>query len=242
MPPMDPRDRIIVALDTQDQAELLAWSKKLGPEVGAFKIGLEALYGIGPKACLETIGVYGRQRRNVFVDCKLHDIPETMKRAAQTFIGHPSIRFLNVHASAGPTGMRAVASVKGDALLLAVTVLTSLDDEECVRIFGADTQDTVERLAELTQGCGVDGIICAPTDVAALRKRFPGMLLVTPGVRPEWAAANDQKRVMTPKEAMRAGSDYLVIGRPITKPPESMVGSPAVAAQSIARDIGDVKL
>lgn len=231
---MDPRDRIIVALDTHDQAELLRLAKLLGPYVGHFKIGLEAVHAIGLKEALNIVAPYGRQRRCVFVDTKLHDIPATMAGAAKAIVRHPCVTFLNVHASAGPTGMRAVADVKGSAKLLAVTVLTSLDDEECVRIYGENTEDTVRRLADLTEGCGVDGIICAPTDVEALRKAYPRMELVTPGVRPKGAARNDQKRVMTPGEAFRRGATRIVVGRPITAD-----GSPVAAAKLIADEIAE---
>jgi len=235
---MDPRDRIIVALDTHDQAELLRLAKTLGPHVGSFKIGLEAVHAIGLKEAINIVAPYGRVRGCVFVDTKLHDIPNTMAGAAKAIVRHPSVTFFNVHASAGPSGMRKVAEAKGKARLLAVTVLTSLDDEECVRVYGDSTEDTVRRLADLTKECGVDGIICAPTDVEALRAAYPRMLLVTPGVRPVWAAANDQKRFTTPGAAIRKGSTHLVIGRPITNPPED-VGSPLAAAALIADEIAE---
>lgn len=231
---MDPRDRILVALDTHDQAELLRLAKTLGPHVGGFKIGLEALLGIGLKECLNTVVPYGRQRRCVFVDAKLHDIGDTMAGASKAIVQYPGVMSYNVHASAGPTGMRKAAAVKGDAKLLAVTVLTSLDDEECERIYGADTEDTVERLAELTRGCGVDGIICAPTDVERMKEAYPDMLLVTPGVRSKGVAKNDQKRVMTPGEAFRRGSTHIVSGRQLTA-----ADSPVAAAKLLAEEIAE---
>lgn len=238
---MDPRDRIIVALDTSDQAELVRLGKTLGPHVGGFKIGLEVMHAIGLPTALNALRGYGRTRRNVFADAKLCDIPNTVGMAARSIAALPEVAWLNVHASCGVESMRAAVKEKGQAKVLAVTILTSIGRDEIWRLYGRD-HDPLLTMTRMAIEAGADGIICSPQDLEAVTsvRGSDRLIKVTPGVRPEWAAANDQKRVMTPKEAMRAGADYLVIGRPITKPPENMI-SPAVAAQSIARDIGDVR-
>jgi orotidine-5'-phosphate decarboxylase len=150
------------------------------------------------------------------------------------------VDMFNVHASCGVEAMKAAVANKGMSKVLAVTVLTSLSDEECISVFGKASQQKVLEFANMAKDAGVDGLICSPKEVPLLRSRpeLKDLLLVTPGVRPEWAAAGDQKRVMTPGEAIKAGSDYLVIGRPITKPPENKFSSPVEAAIAIAEEIG----
>lgn len=239
---MDPRDRIIVALDTHDQAELLRLARTLGPHVGGFKIGLEALLGIGLKECLNTVGAYGRQRRCVFVDAKLHDIPNTMAGAAKAIVQHPNVMFFNVHASAGLEGMKAAAKMKGDVKLLAVTVLTSIDTPTCQDIYGATISDKVGRFAWEANEAGCDGVVCSPEDLKRLHHPlmaddYKGLMFVTPGVRPKWSAKNDQERVTTPAEAIGNGATHLVVGRPITQPPETI--TPVAAARMIADEIAE---
>ena len=238
---MEAKDRILVALDTNDVGKLVHWAKTLGSHVGGFKIGLEALLSIGLKPALNAIRGYGPATDNVFIDAKIHDIPQTMLNSVRAVVEHPQVKFVNVHASAGLEGMRASAAVKGGAKLLAVTVLTSHTPEACEDIFGAMTEKRVGRFASQAREAGCDGVVCSPEDLHELRKPYlrescRGLLYVTPGVRPKWSAKNDQERVTTPAEAIRLGADYLVIGRPITAPPER-IGSPVSAAQLIADEI-----
>ena len=231
---MNVQDRIIVALDVSnlDAAESLV--RELAPHVGCFKIGLQLLTSVGaPKVvqCLSSIG------GNLFIDGKLCDIPHTVGEAARatSLLG---VAMFNVHASAGIEAMMAAVQNKGSSKVLAVTVLTSLEENNAHLIFGAPSKAKVLQLARDAKLAGVDGIICSPQELEFLGKQreLDGLLKITPGVRPEWAAVGDQKRVMTPGDAIIAGATALVIGRPITKPPNE-VGTPADAARRIAQEI-----
>lgn len=238
----DPRDRILVALDTSDVGELARYAKSLGPHVGGYKLGLEVMHAIGLPAAINALRGYGRARRSVFADAKLCDIPNTVGMAARAIAALPEVAFLNVHASCGVEAMKAVVKEKGQAKVLAVTVLTSIGRDEMWRMYGAD-RDPVVTMTQMAVEAGVDGIICSPADLKFLEEAsyirgIERLLKVTPGVRPAWAAANDQKRVMTPGDAIRAGATHLVIGRPITKPPAE-IGSVAGAALRIAEEIAD---
>lgn len=146
----------------------------------------------------------------------------------------------NVHASAGRVALEAAAGNKGDSMLIAVTVLTSLSSDECSRVFGGTSEKKVFEFARLARECGTDGIICAPTDLKAIKQsEDTGRLLcVVPGIRPAWAEVGDQSRYATPKQAIRDGADYLVIGRPITRPPQA-VGSSLEATRRITEEVGE---
>jgi len=235
----DPRDRILVAMDTSDVGELNRLSRAVGQHVGGFKIGLEAMHAIGLRAAVNAMRGHGRGYCNVFADAKLCDIPNTVGQAAKSIVSLPEIAYLNVHASSGVASMKAVVKEKRHAKVLAVTVLTSLNRDEMWRLYGYD-QSPVTTMAKMAVEAGVDGIICSPQDLEDIEHvhGIEKLLKVTPGVRPKWASANDQKRVMTPGEAIRAGSTHLVIGRPILKPP-SDVGSPVAAALRIAEEIAE---
>lgn len=242
---MQPKDRILVALDTRKLEDLVQWTKTLAPHVGGFKIGLEALLSIGLKPALNAIRSGAPSTENVFVDAKIHDIPNTMAGAVRAVVEHPQVKFVNVHASAGLEGMRAAAAAKGGAKLLAVTVLTSFDGSTAAEVYGdfgpkhaTGVGSLVLKFARAAAAAGCDGAVCSPQEIALLRAHVPSLALVTPGVRPAWASADDQKRVMTPGEAVAEGATYLVIGRPITKPPEK-IGSPAAAAKLIADEISE---
>lgn len=229
------KDRICLPLDgIADRKELAKIVRKLSPVVGIFKIGLELIVKLGP----EAVAIVKENGGNVFFDGKFCDIPNTVGNASQA-AASMKVDFFNVHASCGIPAMQAAVANKGAGKVLAVTVLTSLDDTECEAIFGASSQDKVTRFALMANEAGVDGLICSPREVSLLRSRpeLSELLLVTPGVRPEWAATGDQKRVMTPGEAIKAGADYLVIGRPITKPPENKFASSVEAAMAIAKEI-----
>jgi len=224
-----PRDRLIVALDTPDIGEARRIVERIGDGATIYKIGMELAYAGGLKLAPELAST-GNQ---VFLDLKLHDIPNTVERATAQ-AAKLGARFLTVHAY--PQTMRAaVAGAKGSGMrVLAVTVLTSYDDADlsdaCYR-FGV--VETVRRRAEQALGFGVDGLVASAAEAPMLRQTVGAqMLLVSPGIRPAGAAVGDQKRIATPAEAVRVGVDYVVVGRPITQAPD-----PRAAAQAIVAEI-----
>src|SRR3989344_5123014 len=234
---MEAKDRIIVALDVDSLDKAKSLVKILAPHVGCFKVGLELLTAVGAPKVVEFVHSLGGQ---VFYDGKFNDIPNTVGGAARAVAGL-NVKMFNVHASAGIEAMMAAVSNKGQSLVLAVTVLTSLEENNAHLIFGGPSKAKVLQLTRDAKIAGCDGIICSPQELELLgkQKELGSLLKVTPGVRPEWAAAGDQKRIMTPAEAIKAGADYLVIGRPITKPPAE-IGTPADAAKKIAEEISAV--
>ena len=232
---MNPSDRIFVALDTTDLDKALALAEGLQGLVGGVKLGKGFFTAQGP-AGVNAVSALGLP---VFLDLKFHDIPATVTRAVGAALAMKPV-MLNVHASGGEAMMRAAADaadLAGDQrpLVIAVTVLTSLWSGDLMATGIGDTmEDQVLRLAALAENCGLDGVVCSPREVAALRReRGPDFKLVVPGIRPSWADRDDQKRVETPADAIAAGADYLVIGRPITG-----ADDPADAAKRIADEIG----
>lgn len=226
---------VLVALDVPSEREAVALAGDLLPVVGGFKVGLELLMGPGPRL-VERIVAFGLP---VFCDAKLHDIPHTVERAAAQ-VGRLGARWLTVHASGGGAQLRAategLASAGAETGVLAVTVLTSLDAAALGEVGVADAPSgQVARLAAVAAGAGVEGIICSGADLPDVADAAPGLLRVTPGVRPAGSDHGDQRRVMTPEEAMAAGADRLVVGRPITRAPD-----PVEAAAAIARSLGVV--
>jgi orotidine-5'-phosphate decarboxylase len=223
-----PRDRLIVALDMSEVREARSLVERIGGSATIYKIGMELAYGGGLKLAPELASV-GKQ---VFLDLKLHDIPNTVERATAQ-AAKLGATFLTVHGY--PQTMRAaVAGAKGSGMrILAVSVLTSYDDADlldaCYR-FGV--VETVRRRAEQALALGVDGLVASAAE-AAMARRTAGdrMCLVTPGIRPAGAATGDQKRVATPAEAIRNGADYLVVGRPITQAPDARAAAEAVVAE-----------
>jgi orotidine-5'-phosphate decarboxylase len=228
---------VIAAIDTADPAAARALAGALAGTVGALKLGLEFFVANGPQAVKDAS--FGA---NLFLDLKLHDIPNTVAGA----VGAAAMlapMLLTVHAAGGSAMMRAAAeAAKSSAApgrrrlkILAVTVLTSLDEDDLARVGQrAPVTDQALRLALLAQGSGLAGVVCSPQEVAALRAACGrDFLLVVPGIRPAGTATGDQKRVMTPREAMDAGADYLVIGRPI-----SAAADPAAAARAILKELG----
>lgn len=228
------KDRIIVALDVDELWKAEQLVEALAPHVRVFKVGLELLTAAGSKRVVTAIHGYGTR---IMYDGKFNDIPNTMAGATRAVAAH-GVEMFTVHASCGLEGMRAVAAAKGVAKALAVTVLTSFDDAGSETVFGGNARLKVAQFAMEAKLAGLDGIVCSPKELEFLGSHgdFDGLLKVTPGVRPSWAATADQKRVMTPYEAILAGADYLVIGRPITNPPAE-VGSCVDAAKRIAEEI-----
>ena len=211
--------KIIVALDYEKEAEALALVDQIDPSLCRLKVG---------KAMFTTLGInFVKQlhQRNfdVFLDLKYHDIPNTVARAVRS-AADLGVWMVDLHASGGLRMMEEAKRIlepygKDAPLLIAVTVLTSMEDLDLLQIgINASPMEQVLRLAHLTQRAGLDGVVCSPQEVEILRNACgEEFKLVTPGIRPIGADFGDQRRVMTPTAAIRAGSDYLVIGRPITK-------------------------
>jgi orotidine-5'-phosphate decarboxylase len=232
------RNRLIFALDVDRLAEAERLVQLLAPEVGTFKVGKQLFLNSGP----EVVRMVHRYARDVFLDLKFHDIPSTVAKAGVE-AARLRVRFFDVHASgslAMMTRTRAeVARVcRREGLrrprILAVTVLTSLARRD-LRLVGVDddVEDQVGRLARLARRAEMDGVVASPLEIARIRRQAgPGFVIVTPGIRPPSAAVDDQKRVLTPGEAMRAGADYLVVGRPIRDAPD-----PLQVAQEVLADM-----
>jgi len=174
----------------------------------------------------------------VFADCKLNDIPNTVMGASRAISGL-GVKFFNVHASCGLEAVKAAAAEKKQAKLLVVTVLTSLDDSSSLNIFGKVAREKVLDFAKEAIDSGADGLICSSQELEFLGPlpELKSLLKVTPGIRPTWASSDDQKRILTPKEAIQAGATHLVIGRPISNPPRG-IGGPVEAAKAILEEIG----
>lgn len=237
MTPLDQvREKIIVALDVPNLKEAGKLVSDLAPYVGCFKVGLELLTAEGAPNVVDFVNSLGGE---VFYDGKFADIPNTVGGAARA-AAEMKVKMFNVHASAGIGAMMEAVANKGTSLVLAVTVLTSLEENNAYLVFGGPSKAKVLQLARDAKLAGCDGIICSPQELEFLgkQKELDGLLRVTPGVRPVWASTDDQKRVMTPGEAIKAGADYLVIGRPITKPPAE-IGSRVDAVKLIQEEIAE---
>jgi orotidine-5'-phosphate decarboxylase len=225
-----PEDRLIVALDVSDRSGAECIVERIGDAARFYKIGMELAYGGEGLALVGRLAAAGA---NVFLDLKLHDIPNTVERAVAQAAGLGAT-FLTVHGYP-QTMAAAVKGAKGSGLrLLAVTVLTSCDDGDLLEAgYRFGVVETVRRRAEQAQALGVDGLVASASEAAGIRRAVgPGMILVTPGVRPAGAAVGDQKRVATPAAAISAGADYLVVGRPVTE-----AADPRVAARAIVAEI-----
>jgi orotidine-5'-phosphate decarboxylase len=235
---IDAKQRLIFALDVETLEEARSWVNRLQGQVGLFKIGKQLFTRCGP----EVVRLVQSGGADVFLDLKYHDIPNTVAMAGLEAL-RLGVRMFNVHALGGFEMMaRLVAEVdkacpRGNPqrpILLAVTILTS-SNEETLRGVGIDrpVEVMVPKLARLARDAGMDGVVASPKEVSLIRAACgDDFLIVTPGVRPAFASQDDQKRVMTPGDALRAGADYLVIGRPI-----SAAADPAAAAASILREM-----
>jgi orotidine-5'-phosphate decarboxylase len=211
--------RVIVALDFPGGDQAAAFVDRLVPGSCRLKVGKELFTREGP----DLVRRFVAQGHDVFLDLKFHDIPNTVARACEA-AASLGVWMVNVHASGGSRMMQAARAALDDIegrrpLLIAVTVLTSMGAEDLAELgIAAAPQQQVLRLATLARNAGLDGVVCSPQEAALLRNELGGAFtLVTPGVRPQGAALDDQARVLTPEEAIRQGSDYLVMGRPITR-------------------------
>lgn len=255
---MKPHERIVLPLDVSDIDNAHRLVQMLAPFVGVFKVGFEAIYSmmaqlLSPDCASEYL--LGRIRslaakitpEKAFLDVKLADISNTVGNAVKA-LSCLKVKMINIHASAGRETIKAAVANKGDSLLFGVTVLTSISSDECVSIFGANPGPKVIQLAKMLVDNGADGVICAPKEGILLRSDiyFDKLTIACPNIRPGWAATKEERervkddqnieRQMTPGEAIEAGIDMLVIGRPITKPPVE-IGGPVEAAKKIAEEI-----
>ena len=233
---VEDRDKLCVALDGSDREWITTTAQTLAPHIGWLKLGLEAFTAFGPDLVKEVAG-YGTR---VFFDIKLHDIPNTVRRAAANCAATGAAMF-NVHASGGRAMLSAAlegaaeGSSSTPAKVIAVTVLTSLD-QPAVAELGIDgrPEDLVVKWAVLAKEVGLNGVVASAREAAALRSACgPDFLIVTPGIRPKWSVTGDQLRVSTPAAAVAAGADILVIGRPITG-----ADSPVEAVERIVDELG----
>ncbi|MGZ6792671.1 MAG: orotidine-5'-phosphate decarboxylase [Mycobacteriales bacterium] len=224
------RAPIAVALDAPDVDTAARWAQAVTPHVAVVKVGLELFCRTGPTV-VET--VRGASGVDLFLDLKLHDIPNTVAGAARG-VARLRPRYLTVHASGGADMVRAAVEAAPDVTIAAVTVLTSLSSDVLAAVgLAGPPLDAVRRLAALAVGAGAGALVCSPQEVAAVRAEVgPGIVLITPGVRPAGADAQDQARVATPQQALADGADLLVIGRPITG-----ARDPGAAAAEIAASL-----
>jgi orotidine-5'-phosphate decarboxylase len=227
---------ILVALDFPTSVEAERMARLVDPHVGGFKVGLELVTGQGPEAIRRIVQL----GKPVFCDVKLHDIPNTVGAAARQ-LGRLGVRWLTVHASGGVAMVEAAveglaASSEGEAGVLAVTVLTSLGSNDLEAMgMHADPRAQVRRLAAVAQAAGAEGVVCSVAEVRAVAISAPSLTKVTPGIRPAGSVLGDQARVATPRIAIEAGADWIVVGRPVTR-----AADPAAAARAIAEEVDGV--
>lgn len=220
---------VLVALDFPEAGPALALADRLSPELCRVKVGKELFTRCGPQV-VEALHQLGFE---VFLDLKFHDIPNTTAMAVKA-AAEMGVWMVNVHCSGGLKMMAACREVLeqhsgNKPLLIGVTILTSMEQGDLAGI-GLDVapHEQVVRLARLAEQAGLDGLVCSAQEAQALKQQWPAGLLVTPGIRPVGSASDDQKRILTPAQAMQAGSDYLVIGRPVTRATD-----PAAAVRDI---------
>lgn len=233
-----PKDRLLVSIDTPDLGVAIGLAERLSAVVGSIKLGLEFYNAQGPEGVRAVAGT-----TPLFLDLKYHDIPNTVAGAVRSAVAACRPRILNVHASGGTAMMKsAVAANRETAaahaierpLLIAVTVLTSLDDADLAAVGQrGPAVEQVVRLARLAQDAGCDGVVCSPLEITAIRAACgPSFALIVPGIRPAGSAGDDQKRTMTAGAAVAAGADYVVVGRPITQ-----ADDPVAAARALVTEI-----
>jgi orotidine-5'-phosphate decarboxylase len=236
---MKPEGRLVVALDVDSEEKALGLVERLKGAVNIFKVGSELFSSCGPHIVEEV----RRRNAKVFLDLKFHDIPNTVARssAAAARLG---VFIFNVHALGGYDMMKKAAEAAREEsrklktpppMVLGVTILTSFDEIGLKKVGINDNMETqVLKLARLAKEAALDGVVASPSEIRPIRESLgKDFLIVTPGVRPSWAAAHDQKRIATPAEAVAAGADYIVVGRPVTE-----ADDPLMAARRIAEEIG----
>jgi orotidine-5'-phosphate decarboxylase len=225
------RDKIIVALDVATKVKALELVKELRDQISFFKIGLQLYTAEGPEIVRAVLATGAK----VWLDLKLHDIPNTVARAVES-ASYLGVHMLTIHLSGGSEMVRAATAARANnVLLLGVTVLTSAT-EQTLREIGVagNVDDQVLRLARLGVKAGIDGVVASPHEIKKLRAEFGDKIkIAVQGIRPTWAEPGDQKRFMTPREALEAGADYIGIGRPITAHPQ-----PSEAVRKILEEIG----
>lgn len=228
---MQARDRLVVAVDLSSRDDILRLVDRLRGSVGIFKIGLQAFITNGPAVVREIVSSGER----VFLDLKIHDIPNTAKHAVAE-AAQLGASMATVHAAGGEGMLRACADADDgrSLLVLAVTVLTSLTEADLLQIgMGGLPEDNAVRLARLAQEAGLRGVVASPLEIEPIREACgAGFTILTPGIRPAGADVGDQKRVMTPRDAITAGADYIVVGRPITN-----AADPRSAALAIVEEM-----
>lgn len=237
------KEKIIVALDVPTRAQALELVAKLYDDVGAFKIGMQLYNAEGPRIVHDI----QKQGGKVFIDLKLHDIPNTVAEATKVLTGLQAF-IMTLHASGGKKMLAAAAQSAREnvpesgrkPLVVAVTVLTSLSQQEFTDEIGIERPiaEQVVNWAKLAQAAGLDGVVASPQEIDVIRQACgKDFVIITPGIRPLWAAANDQSRIMTPKQAVEAGADYLVIGRPITAQPDQAKAAKRIVAEIMEAEI-----
>mgnify|MGYP001252030830 FL=1 len=208
-------NKIIIPLDL-DHSSAINIAKKLNPDLCRLKVGSQLFTSSGPKIISELNDL----KFDIFLDLKFYDIPNTVYESVKS-ASDLGVWMVNVHASGGAkmleSAKKAIESVNSSTILIAVTILTSFSKENMANLGISDLDKHILNLGKLAYDCGLDGVVCASTDTQSIKKNFgKNFLAVTPGIRPAWSSLDDQSRVSTPVEALRNGSDYLVIGRPIT--------------------------
>ena len=235
---LTPAERILCALDTTDPHAAYGLAAKLRKHVGGVKLGLEYFGAQGPTGFAHV----AKSGMPIFLDLKLHDIPHTVAKAIHALMPLCPL-IMTIHTSGGPAMMKAAAKAAEEAarnvgcekpIIVGVTILTSMDEDD-LKAVGLSTpvESQVVRMARLAQDSGLDGVVCSPFEITAIREACgPDFKLVVPGIRPAGSAVGDQKRIMTPAQAVARGADYIVIGRPITQ-----ADDPIKAAQNIAEEL-----
>ena len=222
-PILNPQKRILCALDTDDLGKAAALAKNLAPHIGGVKLGLEFFGAHGPQGFKE-IAALGMP---IFLDLKLYDIPNTVAKTVKSLMPLAPL-MMTIHTSGGAEMMRKAAKAASEAaadigctrpLMIGVTILTSMDEKNLKDIgYGNDMSSQVLKLAKLAKRSGLDGVVCSPLEIEMIKRECgKDFILVVPGIRPSGSNAGDQKRIMTPEQAIKKGADYLVIGRPITE-------------------------
>jgi len=249
---MKEKSKLILALDVDNPSKAIELVEELSPYVAFFKIGLEFINAMlssilmpieDKKAINNTWKIrelFRLLKGKIMWDGKFHDIPNTMAGATKVIAGM-GVEMFTIHASAGLSAIEKTVANKGDALVLGVTVLTSISEEECISIFGSEPGAKVVEFAKMLVKAGADGIVCSSKELRLLQScsEFDNLIKVVPGTRSSWALKNDQKRVTTPPEALIYGANFLVMGRQLRSPPKE-IGTPKDAAEKTLAEIRQV--